>query len=492
MNHVYEQSEDGKSAAPTRVEEPSVYQLEFGLSTGQKHDSVLLPYRDRLRLLLTEDLDFRDQDTGYASHDFHPFPAKFPPQLPHKFVLGLTGRDEVVLDPMMGSGTTIVEAILHGRNAVGFDIDPLARLITLVKTTPLSAENISEVGNRVISEAGRNVTAHREHILHELDVRWDAETRKFVDYWFAPDTQVELMSLLLEIQNVPDASVRAFLELVFSGCIITKSGGVSLAFDLAHTRPHRAKVARSPKGELILGDALADSDNPRVQFLTKTVKSAITEFRKRLHQNIVSLQELKPDLYRPTLREGDAQCLELPSESVDLIVTSPPYASNAIDYMRAHKFSLVWLGHSMGELSDTRKEYIGGESVSEFQFEELPAYTAGIVSEIATLDARKGLVLRRYYSEMYRVLREMYRVLRPGKASIVVVASSIMRGRDTETDRCLAEIGEQVGFEVPSIGVRHLDRNKRMLPAGMTINRGSQIQQRMHEEYVIGFFKPPA
>jgi hypothetical protein len=93
---------------------------------------------------------------------------------------------------------------------------------------------------------------------------------------------------------------------------------------------------------------------------------------------------------------------------------------------------------------------------------------------------------------MTRVIREMYRVLRPGKTSIVVVGNSLMRGRDTETQHCLAEIGCSLGFQVPAIGVRNLDRNRRMLPAGNKINLESQIQQRMHEEFVIGFYKPPA
>ena len=67
---------------------------------------------------------------------------------------------------------------------------------------------------------------------------------------------------------------------------------------------------------------------------------------------------------------------------------------------------------------------------------------------------------------------------------------SIMRGRDTETHECLADIGQALGFQVPHIGVRHLDRNRRMLPAGSKVDKTSQIQQRMHEEYVIGFYKP--
>jgi hypothetical protein len=158
--------------------------------------------------------------------------------------------------------------------------------------------------------------------------------------------------------------------------------------------------------------------------------------------------------------------------------------------MRAHKFSLVWLGHNIGDLGQRRKEYIGGEAVQDVAFEQLPDVASVTVNEIARLDSRKGQVLRRYYSEMKRTLREMHRVLKPGSAAIVVVGSSVMRGQDTRTDQCLANIGKAIGFETPMIGVRNLDRNRRMLPAGMQVDHESQIQQRMHQEYVIGFYKP--
>lgn len=91
---------------------------------------------------------------------------------------------------------------------------------------------------------------------------------------------------------------------------------------------------------------------------------------------------------------------------------------------------------------------------------------------------------------MHRVICEMYRVLKPGKAAIVVVGSSVLRGRDTKTQVCLAEMGGRAGFHVPHIGVRRLHRDKRLMPAGNAIDPQSQIQQRMHEEYVIGFYKP--
>jgi hypothetical protein len=270
--------------------------------------------------------------------------------------------------------------------------------------------------------------------------------------------------LLELIEQTEDEDIRAFFEVTLSSIIITKSGGVSLAFDLAHTRPHKVK--------------------------DKVYRSPLKEFEKRLQRNFESLRSLNSAGMPPFISFADAQKLPLRGNLVDLIVTSPPYASNAIDYMRAHKFSLVWLGHQLQNLTQLRSKYIGGEVTKGFEFEQLPAQTASVVTKVASLDPKKGLVLSRYYSEMSRALGEMFRVLKPGKAAIVVVGSSNMRGVDTLTHICLAEIGEHIGFEIPHIGVRQLDRNRRMLPVTRSRNHESQIEKRMHEEYVIGFYRP--
>jgi ubiquinone/menaquinone biosynthesis C-methylase UbiE len=119
-----------------------------------------------------------------------------------------------------------------------------------------------------------------------------------------------------------------------------------------------------------------------------------------------------------------------------------------------------------------------------------PELTTRILSDLDMVDHRKSLTLNHYYFEIAAVLKEMFRVLKPRCSAIVVVGNSIMRGVDTQTADCLAEIGRALGFEVPRIGIRHLDRDKRMMPAGINLDLNSQIQQRMHEEYVIGFYKP--
>lgn len=421
-----------------------------------------LNYREKLLFLLKGDLDFHGQDSSYASHAWHSFPAKFPPQLPRRFILELTRPGDVVFDPMMGSGTTLVEAVLNGRQAVGVDIDPLALHISAAKLMAIDAIETYSAGRAVLEKAKRRLINSRSEVESLLKVRFDTTTRKFVDYWFAPQIQLELMALIEQIESLDDSSVRAFLSLVFSAIIITKSGGVSLARDLAHTRPHRD--------------------------LEKKKKSVFEEFDNRLQKNLKNLDN--PDRAEFLVCQGDAQSLPLRDNSVDLIVTSPPYASHAIDYMRAHKFSLVWLGYNIDTLGEIRRDYVGGDALNNEQFLSLPNHSASIVRKIAERDPKKSKVLHRYYSESSRFLSEMYRILKPGRAAIVVVGTSTMRGINTETHICLGEIGEQHGFELCHIGVRRLDRDKRMMPARWGGQNGSQIEARMHEEYVIGFLKP--
>lgn len=444
-----------------------------------------LSYEQKLVSLLAGDLSFHQQDSAYASHNFHAFPAKFPPQLPKAFIDALTQPGDLVLDPMMGSGTTPLEVFIAGRKAIGFDIDPLAVLVSTVKVTPLDNYLVSKTAHGLIQRARQ--LARGEGLARP---QWDVKTAEFMQYWFTEQTQQELTALITAIHELSDQRLRAFFLLAFSAVIITKSGGVSLARDLAHTRPHRAKVVYDAAGRLLMGEALVQQQPARLEYMTKTIRPAIDEFEKRVQKNIASLKMLREDGQRPLLQFGNAQALPLADDSIDLIVTSPPYASNAIDYMRAHKFSLVWFGYPIDQLGQQRRKYIGGEAIRAEDFVSLPDYTCQLVQEIAELDERKGDVLRRYYSEMTRTLREMYRVLKSGKAAVLVVGSSVLRGRDTETAVCLADIGRNLGFTVPPIGVRQLDRNRRMMPAGNNVNLNSQIQQRMHEEYVIGFIKP--
>jgi len=428
-------------------------------STFRNPSTLITQRREKLIELLSGDLDFHKNSSREFTHDLHAFPAKFPPQLPRLFIQELTEHGDRVLDPMAGSGTTTVEAYVANRRALAFDIDPLALRLNEIKTSTVSPIDLLTCGRSVLHHAKTHISQSTNHLF-------DEKTSDFIDYWFHPDAQQELTALLNAIHHVPCATpeLQKILLLTFSAIIITKSGGVSMALDLAHTRPHRR--------------------------LDKPYRSPFVEFEKRLKKIAGSLNELPDAKYAPYIAQANAQVLPLADETVDLIVTSPPYPATAIDYMRAHKFSLVWLGYQIESLSNLRASYVGSESTKDYVFEALPLGTNRLLERIAEVDNKKSLAVRRYYSEMHHILGEMYRVLKPGKSAILVVGSSVIRGIDTEVHTCLAEIGETLGFEVPHIGIRNLDRDRRMLPVFRNSQRDTQIEKRMHTEQVIGFWKP--
>jgi DNA modification methylase len=426
------------------------------------HLKQVFSKRERLKVLLQGQLDFHGEDSGYAPHNLHSFAAKFPPQLPRVFICGLTSPGDIVLDPMMGSGTTLVEALLEGRRAIGIDIDPLALRLGYAKTRSANLSNIQKTINKVLQKAHHYLSG-RERVERSLSDFFDEKTKKFINYWFLPHTQRELMALVLAIQNVADEPTRRFFELTLSSIIVTKSGGVSMARDLAHSRPHLDK--------------------------TKIAKNALEQFSFRLQKNLRSVEGLKAGGGVGSIIAGDARFMPIANGVIDLIVTSPPYA-NAIDYMRAHKFSLVWLGNSISDLSKLRAGYVGSEHIEHKQQDELPGRPQGIVYELQQRDRKKGAILQKYFVEMKAMLAEAFRVLRDDSAAIVVVGTSKMRDMDTQTHLCLADIGATLGFDVVGVTRRAMDRNKRMMPARFGKKTSSPIEDRMHEEYVIGFYKP--
>jgi DNA modification methylase len=442
-------------------------------------------YLNKLEKCLNDNLDFHDVRSNYLSHNFHAFPAKFPPQLPKRFILGLTELDDIVLDPMMGSGTTILEAMFNNRHAIGFDIDPLALMITTVKTTSYNKKSLIDEFNKIVDYSNYLIGSNQSKLL-DIYNTFDLETKKFIDYWFYKDTIKELLAISFCVSLIENEKIKIFFRVLFSSIIITKSGGVSLALDLAHTRPHKAKRIIDPYSEQLFSSGEIEFEQK--SYLTKKLKNPINEFKKKFHQNIESILCEKNN-YEPFLKLANSQNLPLSDNSVDLVVTSPPYANNAIDYMRTHKFSLLWFGFKIENLKNARKEYIGHDSILNVQIENVPPYPRKIISKIKKKNIKKFQSLHRYFSEMTRVLKEMHRVIKPNRSVILVVANSNICGVDSESHICLKEIGESIGFTVPYIGERTIDRDRRMLPASHKENSESNILNRMHKEYIIGFYK---
>ena len=414
----------------------------------------------------------RDQDTMTKCREksvyeilgrrpVHPFPARMAPGLALD-VIAECRSSMRVLDPMSGSGTVLAVAHSKGHQAVGIDLDPLAVLISKVWTTAIDLEAVREIAVRVLEDARRIFASLPTRDAYPKNA--DSETRQFTRYWFDDYARRQLTSLAKAIEATQDRTIREALWCAFSRLIISKQSGASLAMDLSHSRPHR-KFNRAP-------------EKPFRKFL-----SAVN----RVTTNCIDSRSrtLGP---AAQVYEGDARHLDILDESVDLVITSPPYL-NAIDYFRCSKFSLVWMGYSIGGLRCLRAKTVGTEVGMNPCDDQV---TETILSELnlqPKLPARQEAILARYIRDMQRSVGETSRVLADDGKAVYVIGENTVRGTFIPNAIIVEAVANTVGLRCVSRRSRDLPANRRYLPPPSKQSRTTALGNRLRREAILQFQK---
>ncbi len=305
----------------------------------------------------------------------------------------LTRPGASVLDPMCGSGTVVRLAAESKRAAIGVDLDPLAVIITRTACHGAWASNLGVRAEQLADRALRLRGKFPEWIKN------DPETSQFVCYWFASQQASDLSRLARVLAKAPPSDDP--LRVAFSRMIVTKDRGASLARDTSHSRPHR----------------VADHNDYNV--FEEFVKSA-----KKLEALVDSTRAL----HRPSIRRADARNLHfIKKASVDLVVTSPPYL-NAIDYLRGHKMSLVWMGWIASAIRELRRESVGVERALEDVAPEVRKIAGAAVPRMGELPRRRQGMVLRFAHDVDRLARSLARVTKPKGHLVMVVANSQLKG----------------------------------------------------------------
>lgn len=391
----------------------------------------------------------------------HPFPTRMAPGL----AVDLAAEREKslrVLDPMSGSGTVLAVACSKGHLAIGVDIDPLAVLISRVWTTPVDTETLPSQAADVLRFARSLFASLRTQDAYPANS--DADTRSFVRYWFDDYARRQLASFVAAIREVEDDPIRNALWCAFSRLIITKQSGASLAMDLSHSRPHRA-FKRAPS-------------KPFRNFLYAV---------DRVARNCIDSSDHSPG--PPTrVHEGEARSLPLDDGSVDLVLTSPPYL-NAIDYLRCSKFSLIWMGYSIGELRGLRSVAVGTE-VGKNADDDIEIQN--VLSKLnlqPKLRARQGAVLVRYIDDVRRVVGEPVRVLTDRGQAVFVVGENTVSGTFIPNSLIVNTLTDTAGLRCTTRCSRDLPANRRYLPPPSAQSKPVALNGRMRREVVLAFKK---
>lgn len=250
------------------------------------------------------DWNFADSGTREAIHDIHPYPARFIPEIPRELIrLFHPGDDSAVFDPFCGCGTTLVEAVAVGLPALGVDLNPLAVLISKVKTTRLR-EPVEPLAQTIVAAAGRK------------PVTIPAIPR--LDHWFQPNVQLALARIVHGIGVITDRDIQDALKVALSRIIVRVSNQDS------DTR--YAAVSKRVNEEDVYSLFCRSAADLDVAIASAYEGLFSVEPRASvIHDDVL---EIRPEaLHR----------------RVGLVITSPPYP-NAYEYWLYHKYRMYWLG----------------------------------------------------------------------------------------------------------------------------------------------------
>ena len=297
--------------------------------------------------------DLPERERTKHVHRLHPYLGKFVPQLVEALLERYVRPGGRVLDPFAGSGTTLVQALESGYDAVGVDIAAFNALLISVKTR----EHDLELLDLEVRDAAARLGARRA-----------SAPTGFVREWFAPQAAAELLHFRSLIHEYASQDV---LRVVLARA--ARSARLTTHFDLDFPRaPSRASTGATSTAARA-GRSRARASSSR----------ATSPTRRRGSREFGTVRDPRR---AALVLHGDARELEL-GGPYDGVVTSPPYPG-LIDYHEQHRYAYELLG-----LDDRRERELGAAArgTSKAALEE---YVAGIAAVLARSKARCGRALR--------------------------------------------------------------------------------------------------
>lgn len=343
--------------------------------------------------------------TTYLTHNFHTYPAKFIPQIPKSTIKALTREGDIILDPFCGCGTTLVEAKLHNRRAIGVDLNPIATLVSKAKTNKIDVKQISFIPN-LLSEIKEGIDDFYKK--KKVDIVYNIPSFNNITHWFQSNVLNELGIIKAHIDKIEDEHFRDYLYTAFSSIIVSVSN--------------------------------QESDT-RFAAINKDIKPFKTffEFSRKLesmNDRMIEFSEKASDsdikIFTADTRDMDF----LKDNSVDHIITSPPYA-NTYDYYLYHKFRMYWLGYNVKSVQDNE---IGSRNRHSSKKEDISTFKECLSN----------------------CLKEMSRVLKNNKFAVIVIGDSVIRGKLIRTNDLMKEIASKNNFKFVKEISYNLKENSRM------------------------------
>ena len=359
--------------------------------------------------------DIIDYNSNRQIHNLFKYPAKLIPEIAVAYLdSDYISSDGVVLDPFCGSGTVMVEAQRLGYDSIGIDINPLSTLISKVKTTSLDWTEIRKKINQFQDEVKK-----LKPIIPEFTNR---------DYWFNNNVLDSLGKIKTWVSQIEDPEVNNFFSFNFAS-IIRKicNADPSIFPPTISKRMKKRSIERDKKCVFL-------------EFLNKTNHSlSVLEKHFNKLELIPSVQCIL----------GSATDSLLPKNSIDLIITSPPYI-NAQKYIRTTKLELFWLewitDNTIAEL-DT--QIIGTERVYSKDFSEddiKGRFWEDDIRNLLLVDRWRAQIVHDYFIRMEQSIELFSSYLKKNCYFVLIIGNNIIRGQKIPNNMILHHFAEKYNF----------------------------------------------
>lgn len=414
------------------------------------HEAIPFHFEDYVKKNLNE---IRPK-SGKTAHGIYPYSGRILPYIP-LFLLSIKALcppQGKVLDPFAGSGTILLESLInpyYKRDAIGIEINPIGRLISKVKTTPLNQDIVNQKKEQIIREF---------HTIpsHSLVI---PKTQQYV-FWYSEKGLEELTKLKICINNLENDDYKDFFWLNFSFLARKISKADPYIPPAVLLKPH--KYANSPDKINKINDAMKNSENPDlINYFSELVDKNSKKIEYLNNFPEIKEQEKTAKIVWDDARQmriGQYDCAgklsklkskRIRKNSIDLIITSPPYLT-AQKYIRTSMLEILWLEDILEEKRiDLEKHSIGTESVSfnSVCFQEIGIHEVDeLIKKTLSISKQRAAEVFQYFKDMKNVIEEMHWVLKKGAFAVLIVGNNKVAGETIETYRLLQQIGENCGF----------------------------------------------
>lgn len=416
--------------------------------------------------------DFRGKSNNEYTHDLHQYPAKLNPSIARKLIKDYGGDAENLLDPFCGSGTTLVEARLAGLDAIGFDINPTAKSMSLAKSQNYDLRRL------------RSFVMHLDSALDSMELmHWQTAVkrsgfgREEIKTWYPNKSIREIASSIeliraVDAQYMPNRKHRLFATVALSDCLRE----VSIQ-RMGEWKNYRIKNWR----DMDINDLYQD---------------LVPLFKEKLNANLASvcsyIDELKlHSNYNSTNVVVDSvnsvysmKSKFLPKEGIDLVVTSPPYGDSptTVAYEQFSWLSNVWLGLDNRTPGRLGSEMMGGQL-------RLFVDSIGQRSIDSAISKMKmGFAMKNYafYRDYLESIRNVADIVKVGGHVCYVVGNRTSGDQYMRLDLFTRWAFEKNGFKrVGKIRNRKLTNTKMPGAIAVTENGQKKIVPTMKEEFIV-------